>query len=271
MTIPSTDTPLAELREIPIEFRVDFRPLPVSRTFPVDLSMPLSNEPRVDALTTGLNGESFYARTDGWNAPYYEALPSAPREIFLRKSVVERLHRVNDRLRRDGLELFLLDGWRPIQCQQELYDFFYRNAQKANPGFNDEQVRAYIKDFVADPSAFDPNDSKTWTPHVTGAAVDLTIRRIATGEWLEFGGVFDDPAKRSLMRHYETMEKDPDATEREARANRRMLFWIMMAEGFGAVPTEWWHYDWGNQSWSRNRGLVEEEHPMAWYGPVEPQ
>ena len=47
----------------------------------------------------------------------------------------------------------------------------------------------------------------------------------------------------------------------EARANRRLLHWLMTEEGFAGHPDEWWHFSWGDQMWAALTGA-----PHAHYG-----
>lgn len=52
----------------------------------------------------------------------------------------------------------------------------------------------------------------------------------------------------------------------EAMRNRRLLYWAMQAEGFANFPLEWWHYDFGNQSWVKDRSNDQTE--AAFYGAI---
>ena len=51
----------------------------------------------------------------------------------------------------------------------------------------------------------------------------------------------------------------------EARANRRMLYWLMIEAGFTNHPDEWWHYSYGDQMWAKLSNK-----PAAFYGAAEP-
>jgi len=44
---------------------------------------------------------------------------------------------------------------------------------------------------------------------------------------------------------------------------KRLLFNIMIEEGFTNYPVEWWHYDYGNQFWAKIKGV------NAIYGRVD--
>lgn len=211
-------------------------------------------EPLCNALAHGIAGESYYARSDGRNAPYNRQFLEAPPEIFLRKSVVEKLLLVNQSLRPLGLELFLLDGYRPIAVQKELWKFFLDEAERRLPNPSSEEKKRFAGQFVSNPERFDPSDETTWPIHSTGGAVDLTLRRIGSSELACMGGSFDDPTEISFTNYYEGKSSDSD---REAKKNRRILYHAMRAEDFTNYPCEWWHFDYGTQMWALLINLEE--------------
>ena len=132
--------------------------------------------------------------------------------------------------------------------------------------------RRFASPNISDPRIFDWNDSTTWISHVTGAAIDLTLRRIGSGEHLYMGGIFDDPSDNSTTDHYEGVSIALGMSAHEARCNRRLLYWSMLREGFSGLPSEWWHYDFGDQLWAKNRPRVfaDEAGITAFYGPMPP-
>ncbi|MDK2971925.1 MAG: zinc D-Ala-D-Ala dipeptidase [Candidatus Sumerlaeota bacterium] len=265
--IPPSDS---DFRDYPIPAAIA-RPDEVSyRHYPVNQSLPESRDPLVDALASGLAGRSFYARTDGLNAPYHRALDGSLPNIWLRRTLVEKLHRVNDRVRPYGLEVFLLDGYRTIACQMDIYNYFIEIARAVLPDPTPEACREYVKDYIGWPGDFDPANPLTWISHKTGAAVDLTLREIASGEHVYMGGIFDDPSSVSTTCFFEQSNGPAGASANEARRNRRLLFWAMWHEEFANLPEEWWHFDYGDQLWAKNRRFVDPALPIvtAWYGPV---
>jgi D-alanyl-D-alanine dipeptidase len=240
------------------------------RRYPIDLGRPESRDPLVDAQEAGLAGRSFYARTDGLNAPYNRALRGSVPRIWLREDVVARLLRVNARLAPLGLEVFLLDGYRTVACQMDIYDYFIEMARRLLPDPTPEACREYVREYIAWPGDFDAANPLTWIAHKTGAAVDLTLREAASGEHLHMGGIFDDPSDVSTTCFFERPGAPTGASADEARRNRRLLFWAMWHEGFANLPAEWWHFDHGNQLWVKDRRFVDPSLPIvpAWYGPV---
>ncbi len=257
-------SPLAALRERPI-------PSPLTRSTALDYhSVGIDredarfHEPLIELSTLGIAGESYYVRSDGGNAPYYRQVTEAPVAVWSRESVARKLQHINGRLSSLGLELFTLDGYRPISCQRALWDFGIAEAKRQLDSPSEEQCIAFAGQYFSNPSRYSESDSSTWPTHLTGGAIDLTIRRIANGELLFMGGIFDDPSELSSAAYYEQHQRPGVASDVEARANRRLLYWLMREEGFANYPLEWWHYDFGTQMWVFNGG----DGQRAFYGPA---
>jgi zinc D-Ala-D-Ala dipeptidase len=233
----------------------------------VDLDRPEANEPLVDVASLGIAAEPYYHRSDGLNPPYYRAIAASLGAVYCRRSVAQKLLAVNQALASSGVELFVWDGYRPLACQRDLWQFFLDKARAALPGGSDEALSEYAARYCSDPRGFRPDDSTTWPTHVTGGAVDLTLRRAGHGDHLFMGGTPDDPFPASHTAHFETMDEAAmSASDLDARRNRRLLYWTMLAFDFANYPFEWWHFDWGTQMWSLQR--PSGRGAVAVYGPA---
>jgi len=250
---------LQELRE---------RPIPtatlgskVSRQqIPIDVGGKHNAEPLVAASDYGIGGENFYASPR--NPPYYLAVPGAIEALLLRKSVAEDLARVNKRLSDVGLELHLFDAWRPKAVQSYFHDFWVpRELRKRRPELSDDEIAAETGQYWAAPTV----DASAPAPHSTGGAVDLSVRW-AGGDFLWMGSLFDDASAISHTVHFESASADAafSFSADEARANRRLLYWLMVQEGFASNPNEWWHFSYGDQMWAQLTGQ-----PKALYAGIE--
>lgn len=239
------------------------------RRTPFDFDDPRSREPLVDIAGFGLAGESYYARDDGWNEPYRRALKS-DRRILCREGVARALAAVDRSLAPYGVELFVLDVHRDVGVQSALWDHFMDHARTLMPDAGEEELVSFTRTFVSDPRQFDPEDWRTWPVHSTGGAVDLTLRRRGSGEWLFMGTVFDDASPVSATDHFETLARaNPSALAASGEAalrNRRLLYHAMRAEGFTNYAYEWWHYDLGTQLWAKLRSHEEGRAVAAVYG-----
>ena len=80
--------------------------------------------------------------------------------------------------------------------------------------------------------------------HTTGGAVDLTLID-SDGNELDMGTEFDSFSEAASTAYYEQV-----GTDTKIRDNRRMLYNAMTGAGFTNLPSEWWHYDFGDRFWA---------------------
>jgi D-alanyl-D-alanine dipeptidase len=241
---------------------------------PVDRNDPRGSEPLIPLESVGVAFESYYAKTDGNNPPFGRAIEGSRQDVWLRKSVAEKLARVNELLRPFAAELFVLDGHRTVACQKGLWDFFYARAVGLNPGGSEQEHRDYARQYIVDPAAFDESDSRTWPAHTNGAAVDLTLRDSVTKELLDLGAQFevDSDSEAGVGDYFERQLRAGHIDESDVRLqNRRLLNWAMTQEGLlNETAKVFWHYDWGNQIYVRaSRALLQDPPQAAWYGYIE--
>lgn len=177
----------------------------------------------------------------------------APAAVFLRTSVVQRLHQAAGSLS-DELCLLVWDGWRPLDLQRQLYDE-YRAQLVESSGLTGDELDALVHRFVSEPSSEIAHPS----PHLTGGAVDLTLCH-ADGIPLDMGGEFDELTERSSMSFYDERVGSSD----EYAARRHLLHDAMVGAGFTNFASEWWHFDYGNQFWAHEKGEI------AIYGRTHP-
>jgi D-alanyl-D-alanine dipeptidase len=239
---------------------------------PFDTADPRRDEPLVRLETVGVAYESHHARTDGKNWPYFGPVPGARKDVWIRKTVAGMLAKVNDRLRPFGVELIVLDGYRTVACQRGMWDFFYSQAVRTMPKGTPEDWRAQALESAVDPSDFDENDPATWPTHATGAAVDLSLRDLASGEQCDLGGRFEDINDIAATDYFERKLKAGGIAGDDRRLwLRRLLHWAMQSEGFENDPFTFWHYDWGSQLYVKMmRALRPNPAKAAWYGYVAP-
>ncbi len=247
---------LASLREEPIGDLAAQRARKTGyRKYPIDLSGGAQTEPLVEAHDLGIAGENYYYSHR--NPPYWRRIEGAIPALLMRRSVGEKLRRVNARLEAATLELFLFDAWRPRAVQAYFHDHWTpAELQRRNPGLTGAALVAEVERYWAAPTL----DAQSPAPHATGAALDLTLRWIGA-EKLWMGSIFDDPSALSHRDRFETPGSALSLSDEEARANRRLLHWVMAEEGFIGHPDEWWHFSWGDQLWASLAGA-----PAALYG-----
>ena len=145
-----------------------------------------------------------YATTNNFLGKKIYSQPKA----YLRKSVAEKIGRIQQRLEKKGLGLKIWDAYRPLPVQEKLWETIA-----------DER-------YVADP--------KKGSSHNRGAAVDLTL---VTHDKIELvmPTEFDSFSEQA---HSGALTLSP-----ESGLNRDLLRDAMASEGFIVLPTEWWHFD----------------------------
>jgi D-alanyl-D-alanine dipeptidase len=148
---------------------------------------------------------------------------------FLQRPAAEAVVRAHRRLAPLGLGLLIHDAYRPWSVTKMFWD--------ATPSAQ--------REFVADPAR--------GSRHNRGAAVDLTLFELASGEPVAMPGGYDEFSRRSYPGY-------PGGTSRQ-RWHRDLLRRTLEAEGFTVFEVEWWHFDWkdwreypiGNEPFERLR------------------
>lgn len=154
-----------------------------------------------------------------------------------RSSVVKKLQQAANLLP-DHIGIVVLDAWRSRDVQQAVQAEIGDIIKSKYPNLSMSDQQALLAEFVA------PVGPNFISPHLTGGSVDITLFDVKTGEWLDMGADFDEPTERSYTHFYE------DQPEHTACTNRRLLYSVMTTVGFSNLPTEWWHFDYGNPLWA---------------------
>lgn len=229
------------------------------RDWPIDQSAALYKEDLAHAASFGIGGRNHYAFAQ--NPPYYAVAEGAIDALLLRKSVGALLAKVNARLAPQGLKLFLYDAWRPRALQAYFHDVWMpAELRRRHPEMSEAQIATEVERYWAAPSASPLKPA----PHATGGAVDISIVWDNGGP-LWMGSLFDDATALAHTDRFERARDLGSFSDEEARANRRLLYWLMIEAGFANHPDEWWHYSWGDQAWAIHHGKS-----VAHYGLIEP-
>ncbi len=225
----------------------------------IERSNPYYVEEMVDLRDLGIAGENYYHSPR--NPPYWRRIDGAVPDLLVRRSVGERLLRINAVLGLAELELFVFDAWRPKAVQSYFHDVWMpAELKRRKPELHGAAFSAELERYWAAPSG----DEDSPAPHATGAALDLTIRWIGS-DALWMGSIFDDVTALAHRDHFEGRDcTSLSFSDDEARANRRLLHWAMAEGGFAGHPDEWWHYSWGDQLWAALSAA-----PAAHYGLAE--
>jgi D-alanyl-D-alanine dipeptidase len=138
-------------------------------------------------------------------------------KAFLQRPAAYALVKASEILNERGLGLVVHDAYRPWYVTKMFWD--------ATP---DE-----LKEFVADP--------EKGSRHNRGCAVDVSLYSLETGEFLDFGGGYDEFSERSYI--------DFPGGSTLQRYYRELLRETMATVGFQPLKEEWWHFDF--EGWER--------------------
>jgi D-alanyl-D-alanine dipeptidase len=176
-----------------------------------------------------------------------------PRGAFahLRRGVVRRLLAAQDALPK-GLELLVVEGYRPPVLQRRYFDDYAAELGLAHPDWEQSQRHVEASKFVSPPEV---------APHGTGGAVDLTLCT-TSGVELDLGTPVNASPEAS---HGACYTASADITAR-AGDFRRVLGDALGGAGLVNYPTEWWHWSYGERYWALVRCL-----PVTRYAPVAPR
>lgn len=165
---------------------------------------------------------------------------------YVRQTVAEMCERAARTLP-SGYHLGLVEGWRPIERQQRIYDSMWKFALEAFPNRDHAGLRRTVCRWVA------PTDQKAPPGHCTGAAVDV---------WL----LDDDGETIDVSSPYDRFKAAPTYSlglSDQAHRNRTILVEAMLGAGFSNCRDEWWHYSWGDAGWAVRMGEAECGYGLA--------
>lgn len=132
-------------------------------------------------------------------------------EPYLRRRAARALGRAERRLNAGGLGLMVLDAYRPARASRAMVRWARRTGREH-----------LLNGWIAARSN-----------HNRGAAVDVTLIRLATSKPLDMGTEYDAFTSRSAT----------TAVGGKPLRNRLRLKRALEAEGFRNYRREWWHYD----------------------------
>ncbi len=145
-----------------------------------------------------------YATVDNFT---HQVLYDSP-VAYVRLPAAIALKKVQEELGLKGLGLKFFDAYRPYSVTKKMWKVVPDERYAANPA--------------------------TGSGHNRGAAVDVTLVQISTGEELLMPTAFDDFTEKA---HHNYMNLSEEIIE-----NRKLLRTVMEKHGFVALETEWWHY-----------------------------
>ena len=169
-------------------------------------------------------------------------MKNAINECLVRKEVLDKLLKAKRYLPK-GYTFKIWDAYRPFSLQEEIYNTYKGQLINYFKLYNlsKEKQDKIIKNYVSI-----PNKNEELPPlHATGGAIDLTIADIKTGKDLDMGIKFDQFTNLTNTDAFENKKMN-----QTIKNNRRLLYNCMIKAGFTNLPSEIWHYDYGNRAWA---------------------
>ena len=171
-------------------------------------------------------------------------LQNAEKDCFVRKEVYEKLVEAFSYLPKE-YRFKILDAWRPFALQEEL---FYKYSAEITKKYHLENVPENERLKTINRFVSSPVNNEILPPiHTTGGAVDITLID-SDGKECDMGSAFDEMGETAYTAYYE------DSKETHIADNRRILYNAMISAGFTNLPSEWWHYDYGDRFWGYYTG-----------------
>lgn len=218
------------------------------------------------------------------SSPYYSKVMNlgGGNTIYLRESVLTSLNEARDKLLSLGYDLQVYDGWRSVELQEELFWFYMKKftielfpeikhlfekairiSQIKNcfyelPIMKQKLVKKANCEYVSWPS----KDPMVPSPHSTGGAVDVWLYK--DGKALDFGVPFDWMEDSAGAFYHLKKNRKRFPNDSEVCRNRTLLTLSMESVGFSCYPSEFWHFNLGNQM----DGLVKNTDAL--YSYIEP-
>ena len=182
---------------------------------------------------------------------YYLAGLSPIKEMYLRKTVIEKLLKIQKKLKTYRFKIW--DGYRPREVQKNVYQKYWKELEVEHPDWNKEQLTHATSTYVSI-----PDKPTRIPPHATGGTIDLTLVD-EKGKEVDMGTGFDFFGPEAAPYYF-----DEHDLNQEVKNHRKLFREAMFEEEFTINREEWWHFDYGNQVWA-----FEKKKPFAIFGEAQ--
>lgn len=178
-------------------------------------------------------------------APYNNYSP-----FFFRETGIKKLLQVQEKLQsiKPGFSLKIFDAYRPLKVQIFMIEYDKNKEAFKKYAVEFKFLTKTEKDDITNLvltywSPVRENYIQRPTPHSTGGAIDLTIVD-GDGIEIDMGTKIDHLGVESNRYYFDEKE---DSQSKVYALNRKLLEDVMTSVGFTQLPTEWWHYSFGDQ------------------------
>lgn len=187
------------------QYRYGLQPMTLNGYLNEIKSHPEKELVDLEEVIPGLVLDIRYATTNNFTGEVIYTLAKA----YARKPVAAALSKVQQELKRKGLELKIHDGYRPYSATVKFYEVYGDTT------------------FVASPYQ--------GSRHNRGCALDLTLIDSKTKNEIKMPTPYDSFQEEAFP--------DFPLKDKETVRNREMLRSAMEKHGFKVYASEWWHFD----------------------------
>jgi len=198
--------------------------------------------------------------------PYYSEVMrlTEDRSLWLRKGAFDQLNIAKEILKRQGYDLMVYDGWRPVSLQENLFWYYMREFTAERFGKKDvfaelktsEEIRSYFNGLPEDMQTTLREANRTYvswpssdplkpSPHATGGSVDVWLHR--DGRPVNLGVPFDWMEENAGAFYHLRINREKFPADMRVCQARNDLLMAMSLAGFSCYPPEIWHFNYGNQ------------------------
>lgn len=157
--------------------------------------------------------------------------------VLLRKNVALKIYKIADKLP-DNQYLKVYSAYRSRMTMYEVWKKEVDRVTNENPNMGRAEVLSVVNYNFANPFS-------NIGGHDTGGAIDVALCD-KNGNDLDFGTKYHEktPATRTKYSHLTA----------EQKKNRALLIKVMKSQDFVNLPKEWWHFSYGDSTWSAYKG-----------------
>lgn len=150
----------------------------------------------------------------------------------LRHGLVERLLFAQEQLPGE-YRLLLIEGYRPYELQERYFTGYRQQLEELDTALGGAASFQLASRYVLPPEV---------APHVSGAAIDLTLVD-SSGQQIDMGTPINATPKDSAGACYFAA----DNISSDAHHHRHVLSMALRKAGLVNYPTEWWHWSFGER------------------------
>lgn len=186
-----------------------------------------------------IEGSLAYATRENFLGRLVEGYhPDALEVCLLTRKAAEQLCLLQNKLVEKGFSLFIFDAFRPLRAVRDFSTWFRTPPSSVYEKERKQVHYPHLEKEDLPRLGYAPD---TVSRHCFGHAVDISLRYLESGKWVNMGTEFDYFDSSSHL------DASAEVIGEEAFSNRQFLIQLMEQFGFLSYPFEWWHFEYQEQ------------------------